>query len=99
MQLQTISIMKPIRKINLGIWNIRGLKTQKFNKTTSNEKCVISFIVLTVKRCLAEKYSVDNLPKKIQFYKDFLAVTKKLDVGYPIVSNFGGFLHSIYITN
>ena len=43
---------------------------------------------MTVKRCLAEKYSVENLPKKIQFYNDFLTVTKKLDVGYPIVSNF-----------
>jgi len=42
------------------------------------------YMVLTVKRCLAEKYSVDNSQKKIQFYNDFLAVTKKLDVGYPI---------------
>ena len=53
--------------------------------------------VLTVKRCLAENYSLENLPKKLQFYKEFLEVTKKLDVGYPIVSNFCTHFTSILI--
>ena len=84
-----------VRKVVNACFNI--LVEKPSGNILEYEKCLESFksklhnnhyIVMTVKKFLADLYEdfdIENMPKKIQYYQEFLDVMSKVDPGYPKV--------------